>query len=239
MSGKAGALRYNNSRTFYRAPDAAAKARVKSGMPGYIYGTAAASADAMAAGAGTMSVAGTAAIAGAGAMAGAIAGAADTPADAETRRIAAPPVQRPPVKERLQRLGNAGAAAVAKKVPGISFFAVAGTLIVSFLMVLVVLAQINYNEAASESARTDMQLRELAEKQRTLELAFERSIDIKEVERFAKDELGMSRPDAAQIILISTEPRDSATAINTEDERGVRGFAEFVKSLTDYFKRGT
>ena len=219
MSGKAGALNYYNGKPFYRAPDAAAKASVLSGTPGYIYGSTAAQADAV--------------------TAGAVAGTADARADAETRRIAAPPVQRPPVKERLQRLGNAGAAAVAKKVPGISFFAVAGTLIVSFLMVLVVLAQINYNEAASESARTDIQLRVLAEKHRTLELAFERSIDIKEVERFAKDELGMSRPDAAQIILISTEPRDSATAIITEEERGAQGFGEFVKSLTDYFKRGT
>jgi len=219
MSGKAGALNYYNGKPFYRAPDAAAKASVLSGTPGYIYGSTAAQADAV--------------------TAGAVAGTADARADAETRRIAAPLVQRPPVKERLQRLGNAGAAAVAKKVPGISFFAVAGTLIVSFLMVLVVLAQINYNEAASESARTDIQLRVLAEKHRTLELAFERSIDIKEVERFAKDELGMSRPDAAQIILISTEPRDSATAIITEEERGAQGFGEFVKSLTDYFKRGT
>jgi len=214
MSGKAGALNYYNGKPFYRAPDAAVKASVLSGAPGYIHGSTAASAD----------------------MA---AGAADAVADAETKRIQAPPVQRPPVKERLRGLGNAGVAVVAKRVPGISFFAAAGTLIVSFLMVLVVLAQINYNEAASESARTDMQLRELAEKQRILELSFERSIDIKEVERFAKDELGMSRPDAAQIILISAEPRDSATAINTEEERGAQGFVEFLKSLTDYFKRGT
>jgi len=215
MSGKAGALNYYNRKPFYRVKDAAAKASVLSGAPGYIYGSTAAVADA------------------------ATAGAAEAVTDAETRRIEAPPVKRPPVKERLRGLGNAGVAVVAKKVPGISFFAAAGALIVSFLMVLVVLAQINYNEAASESARTDMHLRELAEKQRTLELAFERSIDIKEVERFAKDELGMSRPDAAQIILISTEPRDSATAINTEEERGAQGFGEFVKSLTDYFRRGS
>jgi len=214
MSGKAGALNYYNGKPFYRAPGVAEKAGVLSGAPGYIHGSTAPSADVAA-------------------------GTADAMIDAETRRIEAPPVQRPKVKERLRGLGNAGVAVVAKKVPGISFFAAAGALIVSFLMVLVVLAQINYNEAASESARTDMHLRELAEKQRMLELSFERSIDIKEVERFAKDELGMSRPDAAQIILISTEPRDSATAINTEEERGAQGFGEFLKSLTDYFKRGT
>jgi len=215
MSGEAGALNYYNGRPFYRAPDAAVKSGVKSsvlsGAASYNYGSTALSMDA--------------------------ATAADAAIDAETRRIEVPPVQSPPVKERLRRLGNVKAAVVAKRVPGISFFASAGALIVSFLMVLVVLAQINYNEAAGESAGTDAQLRELAEKHRTLKLEFERSIDIKEVERFAKDELGMSRPDAAQIILISAEPRDSATAINTEEEDGVQGFGEFLKSLTEYFKK--
>jgi len=220
MSGKAGALNYNSRRPF-GAPDAATGSSVLPGTPGYIFGSTAASVDAMAAEA-TLA-----------------AGSADAVTNAETRRIAAPPVQRPPVKERLRRFGNAGAAVVAKKVPGISFFAAIGALIISFLMVLVVLAQINYNEAASESAITDAQLRVLTEKHRTLELAFERSIDIKEVERFAKDELGMSRPDAAQIILISAEPRDRATVINTEEERATQGFGEFVKSLTEYFKRGS
>ena len=220
MSGKVGALNYYNRRPFYRAPDAAAKSSVLSGAPGYIYGSTAVSADAIA-----------------GTADAATAGAADAVTDAETRRIEAPPAERPPFKERLRVLGDVRAAVAVKRVPGISFFAAVGTLIVSFLMVLVVLAQINYNEAASESAGTNAQLRELAEKHRMLELEFERSIDIKEVERFAKDELGMSRPDAAQIILISAEPRDSATAINTEEEHGVQGFGEFLKSLTEYFKR--
>ena len=215
MSGEAGALNYYNGIPFYRATDAGAKSSVLSGKASYNFGSTAASLDAAAA------------------------VAADAVADAETRRIEAPPAEHPPLKERLHRLGNIRAVVAAKKVPGISFFAAAGALIVSFLMVLVVLAQINYNEAASESAGTDAQLRELVEKHRTLELAFERSIDIKEVERFAKDELGMSRPDAAQIILISAEPRDSATAINTEEEQGAQGFGEFVKSLTEYFKRGS
>jgi len=224
MSGEAGALNYYNMGPLFRVPDAGVKSGAKSGVfsvtASYNYGSTAAAADVATVGAAT-------------------AGAADTVTDAETRRIEAPPAERPPFKERLRVLGDVRAAVAVKRVPGISFFAAVGTLIVSFLMVLVVLAQINYNEAASESAGTNAQLRELAEKHRMLELEFERSIDIKEVERFAKDELGMSRPDAAQVILISAEPRDSATAINTEEEHGAQGFGEFVKSLTEYFKRGS
>jgi len=47
----------------------------------------------------------------------------------------------------------------------------------------------------------------------------------------------MSRPDAAQIIIINTVPRDSATVISAAEERGTQGFGEFIKSLTDYFKK--
>jgi len=74
----------------------------------------------------------------------AVLAAADAVADAETIRIETPPEKHSHVKENLRRLEKVKAVA-AVRVPGISFFAVAGTLVVSFLMVLVVLAQINYN----------------------------------------------------------------------------------------------
>jgi len=161
---------------------------------------------------------------------------------ADTRRIAVPapkrePVRHIPVKERVRRLERAGAAAVSKRVPGISFLAVVGSLMVSVLMVFVVLAQISLNEAAAEAAKTSIQLRELTEKHRNLELAFESSIDIQEVERYARDELGMSRPDAAQVITISSAQRDRAMVLDEGEDRGFQGFGAFLRSLTDYFRQ--
>jgi len=104
-------------------------------------------------------------------------------------------------------------------------------------MVFVVLAQINYNETAAESVRLSMHINDLSERYRALELSFESAVEIKEVERFARDELGMSRPDAGQIIIISSTPRDSAVIISHGDDRGIQGFGNFLKSLTDYFRK--
>gem|GEM_PF-1576635 len=124
-----------------------------------------------------------------------------------------------------------------KPAPGVSVFAVLGTLFVSVLMVFVVLAQINFNETAAESVRLNILIGELTERQRLLELSFESAIDIREVERFARDELGMSRPDARQVTVLEAAPRDIALALDNREDRGLEGFGAFLRSLTDYFRR--
>jgi len=126
---------------------------------------------------------------------------------------------------------------VEKIVPGISVFAVLGTVFVAVLMVFVVLAQINYNETAAESVRLNTLISDLSARHRALELSFESAVDIREVERYARDELGMARPEASQVIIINTTPRDMAMVINNGDDRGLEGFGSFLKSLTGYFRR--
>jgi len=157
--------------------------------------------------------------------------------EAETRRLHTPQTKPADKKERVRKLEKIKAAADKKTAPGISVFAVLGTLFVAILMVFVVLAQINFNETAGETARLGVHLSELTERHRALELMFESAIDIKEVERFARDELGMSRPDTGQIVIINTSPRDNAMVISSNEVRGVQGFGLFLKSLTEYFKR--
>ena len=156
--------------------------------------------------------------------------------DAETRRVEKPAPKTSVAKERVRQRERIKATAAEKTAPGISIFAIFGALFVSVLMVFVVLAQINYNETAAESVRLSIHLSELSERHRALELSFESAVDIKEVERFARDELGMSRPDAGQIIVISSTPRDTAIVLNTGEERGVQGFGNFLRSLTEYFR---
>jgi len=160
----------------------------------------------------------------------------DAMVDAQTKRVQTPSVKSSGAKAPAGRLEKVKAVAGAKTVPGISVFAVLGTLFVSVLMVFVVLAQINFNETAGETARINMQLSELAAKQKSLELAFESTIDIKEVERFARDELGMSRPENDQLVIISATPSDSAMRFNNGQERGMQGFGTFLRSLTEYFR---
>jgi len=110
-------------------------------------------------------------------------------------------------------------------------------LFISVLMVFVVLAQISYNEAAGETVRLNTQLMELTERNKTLALTFESVIDMKEVERFARDELGMSKPDGGQVIIFKSTPRDRAMVISSGEEQSTQGFGTFIRSLTDYFKR--
>jgi len=157
--------------------------------------------------------------------------------EAETRRaqIALPQTKKPLPKQRVRRRPEAKTKEKASQ--GISVFAILGTLFVAVLMVFVVLAQINYNETAAESVRLNMHIGDLSEKYKALELSFESAVEIKEVERFARDELGMSRPDAGQIIIISSTPRDTAVIINHGEDRGLQGFGNFLRSLTDYFRR--
>jgi len=128
-------------------------------------------------------------------------------------------------------------AAVELKAPsGISVLAVFGTILVAGLMILSILAQINYNEAAIETARLSVEVRRLNETHRALSLAFESSINIREIERIARDELGMSRPDATQVITLNTRPRDRAFVVMPEYEDEQGGFIYFITTLFDYFR---
>ena len=157
---------------------------------------------------------------------------AKTLAKAQAKQLA-----REREKTQVKTKAKSVAEAVEKTVPGISFFAILGTVFVAVLMVFVVLAQINYNETAAESVRLNMLISDLSARHRALELSFENAVDIKEVERFARDELGMSRPETSQVIIISTTPRDTAMVINNSEDRGLQGFGSFLRSLTEYFRR--
>ena len=143
---------------------------------------------------------------------------------------------RASTKEHLRGL-ETKAFSESKAVPGVSLFAIVGTVVVTVLMVFVVLAQISYNEAANEAVRLNTELRQLSEQHRTLELTFESSFDIREIERIAKDELGMSHPDRTQVYTIASTPRDTAIVVIGEEDTSSQGFVDFLRSLTDYFRR--
>jgi len=156
--------------------------------------------------------------------------------EAETRRTHTAEPNPTVVKARARKLEKINSIVEKKTAPGISVLAVLGALFVSTLMVFVVLAQINFNETAGETARLNALHSELVERHRALELAFERAVDMKEVERYARDELGMSRPDVGQIIFINSTPRDTAIIFTPEEDITVQGFGTFLKSLTEYFR---
>ena len=124
------------------------------------------------------------------------------------------------------------------RAPGVSLFAIVGSLVVTVLMVFVMLAQVNLNEVSREAARLNQHLDSLNEQQKILAITFESVVDMKEVERYAKDVLGMSRPVSEQIAVIRTIPDDRVEVIEVNDEeKGLTGLGTYLTYLFDEYIR--
>ena len=125
------------------------------------------------------------------------------------------------------------------KAHAMSLFTLFGAAFAAVLMVFVVLAYVNLNEVTSESVRLDAQLDRLTDKESKLQIAYESVIDMKEVERYARDVLGMSKPDSYQTAVIQYTAQDKAEIIDNRNEgNALRGFGAFISSLLDYFRKG-
>ena len=125
------------------------------------------------------------------------------------------------------------------KAHGISLFTAFGAVFAAVLMIFVVLAHINLNEVTNETVRLDAQLVKLTDRESKLGIAYESVIDMKEVERYARDVLGMSKPDSNQVAIVQNNAQDKAEIIDNGNEgNALRGFGSFISSLLDYFRRG-
>jgi cell division protein FtsL len=160
------------------------------------------------------------------------------PAAAGYAEPRARPVEAPMQEELFRQREKARAAAAAQNAPAVSLFAIFGTLFAGFLMIFVVLAQINYNEIAAETVRLNAQFAALTEQQRRLEIEYESAINMKEIEMYARDVLGMSRPAVDQVTVIYTVPGDRAEVIGSgAEEDSLREFGSFISSLLEYLRR--
>ena len=145
------------------------------------------------------------------------------------------PEQAPGVREHTRTRVRVKEAE--RRAPGVSLFAVFGTVFAGVLMFFVVLAQISFSGVANETVRLNAQLDELMEQERRLEILFESAIDMKEVERYARDTLGMPKPDADQVIVIRSAPEDIAEILDSGREaRPSGGFGSFISSLLEHLR---
>ena len=141
-----------------------------------------------------------------------------------------------PVYQEENRTWERARETAVQSTPVVSLFALFGALLAGVLMIFVVLAQISYAELAGEKVRLNAQLAELSEQQRRLEIEFESAIDMKEIERYARDSLGMSKPETDQIAIIRSMAVDSAEIINSDGAEGaLNGLGSFISSLLEYF----
>ena len=126
------------------------------------------------------------------------------------------------------------------KAPSVSVFAVVGFFAVALLMIFVMLAQVNLTEVSRETIRLNSQLETLIEQQRILSITFESVINMDEVERYAKDVLGMSVPDAEQYIVIRSIPSDKVEIFDnySEPENGrLQEIGSFLSFLFNEYVR--
>ena len=166
-------------------------------------------------------------------------------AAAPAREIYAQPGAGPvelPIPRELPEQGTrtrTRTGAEADKAHGISILTLFGSVFTAALMVFVVLAHVNYNEVTNETVRLRAQLEKLTEQESKLEIAYESVIDMKEVERYAKDVLGMSAPDAGQVSIIQSVSDDKVEIINDGSKgNALRGFGSFISSLLEGFRKG-
>ena len=120
---------------------------------------------------------------------------------------------------------------------GVSFIAVMGSMIAAVLLILVILAQISYIEVTRETSRVNSELRELSQQRRRLEIQYESVINMQDVERFARDVLGMTQPSGVTAAVVLGTAQDRAVIIeNEQNEDRLADFGRFVSSLFDRFR---
>ena len=163
------------------------------------------------------------------------------PAGERFRDHAEKPDAEPSAQELLRQRQTARETAAgqsAQSAQGVSMFAILGSIVVGILMIFAVLAQVSYNEVANETVRLKAQISSLEEEARKLEIVFESVVDMKDVEVYARDVLGMSKPDSGQVAVIHSAQRDTAEIVGSHArDNTLRGFGSFLSSLAEYLKR--
>ena len=124
-----------------------------------------------------------------------------------------------------------------KSTYSISVVAILGALVVFALMIFLMLAHVYHTGLNTQTVRLNAQLNELTEQQRRLDIDFERAVDMGWIYQYARDVLGMSRPDGDQVFVVYSAPQDRAETLSVDDgESGLRQFGSFLSSLLEYFR---
>lgn len=150
------------------------------------------------------------------------------------------PVQKPAVKTAPRTVERTAprTAQRAQKSYGMSLFAVTGFVVVAVMMVFVLLAHVKYNEVTNETVQLQSKLAALTEQERKLQIAYEDAFDVNNVEQYATNVLGMSKPDESQVRTVMSTAFDKAIVVNPEnDDTNVsESMVTFLASLVAYFK---
>ncbi len=121
---------------------------------------------------------------------------------------------------------------------GVSLYAAAGFVVAVVLIVFVLLAHVRYTEVTNDTVKLQSQLTKLNEQERKLKISYENAFDVNQVEQYATQKLGMSKPTESQIGTISATAKDKAVVADGQNNPGKtkENMGTFLASLVAYFK---
>ena len=147
-------------------------------------------------------------------------------------------IPEPEVRERPQEKVNVRTKTKALPKQGISLFAVAGWACVIVLAVSLLTSYIELNVIANESYELKETLEALQMEETKLQIEYESTFRLDEVEEYATNMLGMVRADNNQIKYLSNNAQDKAVVMT--DNNAETGFSAKMKSLftaiAEYFR---
>ena len=147
-------------------------------------------------------------------------------------------IPEPEVLERPQEKVSIRTTTKAAPKQGISLFAVAGWACVIVLAVSLIMSYIELNTIANESYELKETLEVLQIEETRLQIEYESTFRLDEVETYATNMLGMVRADGDQIKYLSNRAEDKAVVVDTNNVE--TGFSAGMKSLfttiAEYFR---
>lgn len=120
----------------------------------------------------------------------------------------------------------------------ISPVSVIGVLLLVGITVLMLLAYVQLTELSAETTKLKNQLSDLKTTNEQLVMAYESSFNLNEIEEYAKNTLGMVKPDASQVQILNIYNSDKAVILDGSGSLDVGGFESvlsFLLSLKEYF----
>ena len=118
-----------------------------------------------------------------------------------------------PAGKEIKEAVVAGTAVLQKQ--SVSPVIICAFALAAVLLTACIMGKIYFTQAAAETAELQQQLEELTEEQEKLEIQYESSIDLNEIEEYAETELGMQKPRSDQIRYVNGSAQDKAKIIES------------------------
>lgn len=134
-----------------------------------------------------------------------------------------------PARKRIEETVAANTKALTKQ--SISPLVLAGFVVAIMLLVIGLIARIEFTTISAEAADLQAQVNELTEENSRLTIRYESALNLAEVEDYAVNTLGMQRPSTDQIIYVNGSSQDRAEVVNPGSETVKRHLSDAAADI--------